>query len=233
MRRAQGKHKSGFTLIELLVVIAIIGILAAILFPVFSRAREQARKTACRSNLHQIVTSIRMYLDDYDGYMCPYETGATRPGAQSGHAFAYAMYILRPYYKDKGIWICPSGRKLQQPWESHSAGLSWGFWQEQMTYTEPGTGEVYFTNYELGFDGPRGNTLAEHNLYEDYGVSSRVQVVMDYPCNWGATNNRPVWDAEVVGLGRRSHKGGCVVGCLDGHVEWWQDEWRYNVFVGG
>ncbi len=58
--------KRGFTLIELLVVIAIIAILAAILFPVFARAREQARKTSCISNMKQIGTSMMMYVQDYD-----------------------------------------------------------------------------------------------------------------------------------------------------------------------
>ena len=58
--------KRGFTLIELLVVIAIIAILAAILFPVFARAREQARKTSCLSNMKQIGTSMMMYIQDYD-----------------------------------------------------------------------------------------------------------------------------------------------------------------------
>lgn len=59
-------HK-GFTLIELLVVIAIIAILAAILFPVFARAREQARKASCQSNLKQIGLGIMQYVQDYDG----------------------------------------------------------------------------------------------------------------------------------------------------------------------
>src|SRR5712692_7814212 len=62
-RRPQGR---GFTLIELLVVIAIIAILAAILFPVFARAREQARKTTCASNMKQIATATLMYAQDYD-----------------------------------------------------------------------------------------------------------------------------------------------------------------------
>ncbi len=56
----------GFTLIELLVVIAIIAILAAILFPVFARAREKARAASCQSNLKQIATALMMYTQDYD-----------------------------------------------------------------------------------------------------------------------------------------------------------------------
>lgn len=61
------RRKSGFTLIELLVVIAIIAILAAILFPVFARAREAARKSSCQSNLKQCAQALKMYTDDYDG----------------------------------------------------------------------------------------------------------------------------------------------------------------------
>src|SRR5438445_10640700 len=59
-------RKSGFTLIELLVVIAIIAILAAILFPVFARARESARRATCLSNLKQLGTAFQMYAQDYD-----------------------------------------------------------------------------------------------------------------------------------------------------------------------
>lgn len=60
------RAKRGFTLIELLVVIAIIAILAAILFPVFSRARENARRASCQNNLKQIGTAIMQYTQDYD-----------------------------------------------------------------------------------------------------------------------------------------------------------------------
>jgi len=66
MRQKRNDRKSAFTLIELLVVVAIIGVLAAILFPVFARARENARRTSCASNLKQMGLSLMMYTQDYD-----------------------------------------------------------------------------------------------------------------------------------------------------------------------
>ncbi len=73
------RRQRGFTLIELLVVIAIIAILAAILFPVFAKAREKARQTSCLSNIRQLSTGILSYAQDYDEkFRCP--TIPTRPG---------------------------------------------------------------------------------------------------------------------------------------------------------
>ena len=63
------QRRHGFTLIELLVVIAIIAILAAILFPVFARARESARTSACNSNLRQLGLAAHMYASDYDEWL--------------------------------------------------------------------------------------------------------------------------------------------------------------------
>ncbi len=98
-------RKRGFTLIELLVVIAIIAILAAILFPVFARAREKARQTSCLSNLKQWGIGAMMYAQDYDE-MC-------HPGYQyygSGTTFlAWFPYILMPYVKNYQLAECPSG----------------------------------------------------------------------------------------------------------------------------
>src|SRR5215210_3568561 len=65
------KHRKGFTLIELLVVIAIIAILAAILFPVFAKARDKARQSSCTNNLKQMGIAHGLYLDDYDGVFAP------------------------------------------------------------------------------------------------------------------------------------------------------------------
>jgi len=95
-------RRKGFTLIELLVVIAIIAILAAILFPVFARAREKARQTACLSNMKQLSTANRMYATDYDNRIVPYALGSD-PGGCAG-------YFLRldPYIKNQQLWNCPS-----------------------------------------------------------------------------------------------------------------------------
>ena len=68
-----GTRRRGFTLIELLVVIAIIGILAAMVFPVFARARESARKAVCLSNVKNIALAIQMYLSDYSDTLPPSE----------------------------------------------------------------------------------------------------------------------------------------------------------------
>src|SRR5438067_7411849 len=89
-----GRGRPAFTLIELLVVIAIIAILAAILFPVFARARESARRSTCLSNLRQLGTATMMYLQDYDD---TYPSGLVLavPGPDAGNSFA-VMYEKTP-----------------------------------------------------------------------------------------------------------------------------------------
>ncbi|HEX3000266.1 MAG TPA: prepilin-type N-terminal cleavage/methylation domain-containing protein [Armatimonadota bacterium] len=106
------KHRSkGFTLIELLVVIAIIAILAAILFPVFARARENARKATCLSNAKQIATGLMMYLQDYD--QCyPYYM-VSRPGVSGTNMYNACRMdswpqAIYPYTKNTKIFFCPS-----------------------------------------------------------------------------------------------------------------------------
>ena len=84
------RQKRGFTLIELLVVVAIIGILAAILFPVFARARENARRASCQSNLKQIGLGIAQYTQDYD------ERVVTRSGRCEMCVFPRAIWSEAP-----------------------------------------------------------------------------------------------------------------------------------------
>lgn len=103
MNADRNAKPQGFTLIELLVVIAIISILAAILFPVFARARENARRTSCLSNLKQLGLGAMMYVQDYDD---------TYPNAQElrpdGTVLAYWTSTIQPYVKSTQLFRCPS-----------------------------------------------------------------------------------------------------------------------------
>jgi prepilin-type N-terminal cleavage/methylation domain-containing protein len=95
------RARPGFTLIELLVVVAIIAILAAILVPVFARARKKARQTSCVSNLKQISLAATVYVTDYDE--CFFVSGMKPEGL-----FAPWPAFLQPYSKNPALYICPS-----------------------------------------------------------------------------------------------------------------------------
>ncbi len=104
--------KRGFTLIELLVVIAIIAILAAILFPVFARAREKARQTSCLNNVKQMALAFAMYTQDYDE-TCPGSSINTpvsvyRPYCQNNGTSLYWQDLLYPYVMNRQVFKCPS-----------------------------------------------------------------------------------------------------------------------------
>jgi prepilin-type N-terminal cleavage/methylation domain-containing protein len=98
------KTKSGFTLIELLVVIAIIAILASILFPVFGRARENARRSSCQSNLKQIGLGFMQYTQDYDER---YPIGPDIAPVIKGTKASWDI-LIQPYLKSSQIITCPS-----------------------------------------------------------------------------------------------------------------------------
>ena len=118
------RRRRGFTLIELLVVIAIIAILAAMLFPVFARARESARKIQCLANVKNIALAFQMYLTDYDR-MPPNEhrqevidwfmanrcgdAGAIKWRVTQANPYLRIPVILDEYVKNRDLWTCPSG----------------------------------------------------------------------------------------------------------------------------
>jgi len=112
-------RRGAFTLIELLVVIAIIAILAAILFPVFARARDAARKTSCLSNTKQTGMGLLMYVQDYDerfpawSSQCAHDPfGTINPPGLCGNdteiSFFRWAFLTQPYVKNTQIYSCPS-----------------------------------------------------------------------------------------------------------------------------
>jgi prepilin-type N-terminal cleavage/methylation domain-containing protein len=103
-------QRRAFTLIELLVVIAIIAILAAILFPVFARAREKARQITCISNLKQLGTGVAMYTQDYDEYL-PNNFAGKRDTMLWNDLSGSGL--MDPYLKNKQVWFCPSNMPRQ------------------------------------------------------------------------------------------------------------------------
>ena len=135
-------RRTGFTLIELLVVIAIIAILAAILFPVFARAKAKALQASCLSNLKQISLAFLMYATDYDDTMPPayYFTGGW--GVEHGWDFTidYAAWsftpgLIGPYTKNQQINACPGASALasydrQLTGYAYNASYVGGTWDE-------------------------------------------------------------------------------------------------------
>ena len=151
--------RRGFTLIELLVVIAIIAILAAILFPVFARAREKARQSSCLSNLKQLGLGMLMYVQDYDERF-PNGVQIARGGpaaipdegnvVHNGWAWMvdanwrgqvpsgiHLRNIVDPYIKNQQLWLCPSDTR-EGNWSSYNMKM-WIYWNgpKLATYTNP------------------------------------------------------------------------------------------------
>ena len=111
------RQRKGFTLIELLVVIAIIAILAAILFPVFARARAKAEQTSCLSNLKQLGLAALAYCQDYDQKLITYRTRVP------GHDMWYLN--IEPYVKNRQIFKCPSRETTWSYGINYHHGCGW------------------------------------------------------------------------------------------------------------
>ncbi len=134
------KRRKGFTLIELLVVIAIIAILAAILFPVFARAREKARQSSCLNNCKQIGLAIMQYLQDYDEFL-PFfcmTNNVSVPWTVLPQ-YSYRNWLLwanqiYPYVNNTQVFVCPSRPEDAM---GYSYNMNLGYWGNHATRTGP------------------------------------------------------------------------------------------------
>lgn len=164
------QRHSAFTLVELLVVIAIIALLASILFPVFSRARESARRSSCQSNLKQISLGAMQYIQDYDERY-PLGISVVAPGQ-----YLTSFDLLQPYLKSRQLGICPS--------DSDPPSVNLGFFGSgSVSYT---ANTKITTSPFLGENPPP--TLAQ------VGQSARLPLI------WDAINvsTDPVPDVQVM-----------------------------------
>lgn len=227
MRRA-------FTLIELLVVIAIIAILAAILFPVFSQAREKARQTTCLSNQKQHANALVMYVQDYDEYLPPWLDGVN--GGSWGYD-GYWQAKLHPYIRNanpaggdhSGVWRCPSvygwfSTDRRRQWQSvMSYGMSmfiaydFAMNPPRRYYGHPTRGALPLSDIEIPaecvFSGETG----------DYG-----RLAPPYYRQWLYYRNRYGMNGRVQNWEARDrHNGGSVYVFVDGHARWFHADEMY------
>jgi len=197
-RLTRGRRSSGFTLIELLVVIAIIAVLAAILFPVFARAREKARAASCTSNLKQLGLAVMMYAQDWD---------ETLPVAFSGINWWQGTWKERvfPYVKNIQVYACPSAPTNVNPGPGH----------------RPGTGP-YGVNAYIGQDA-RGSEGAWASLTEIEEPAQTIYLGENMDGDWVLEPNANYWPSAPwpePGWIKVAHFEGCNLTFCDGHAKW-------------
>ncbi len=200
------KRDRGFTLIELLVVIAIIAILAAILFPVFARAREKARQASCLSNIKQIATAAVMYCQDYDemtaGHGCGWRDWTMPPQNEC----CYAQKI-EPYTKNVQLFACPSDpARIAQPPPAGTARRDGNGYGSNLRYVAPRVGRAL---------------AAIKSPAETIWHADAARGYIRAPACCGVTTTTPICQqAPRVDNITWRHNEGANFSYVDGHAKW-------------
>jgi prepilin-type N-terminal cleavage/methylation domain-containing protein/prepilin-type processing-associated H-X9-DG protein len=207
----------GFTLIELLVVIAIIAILAAILFPVFGRARENARRSSCQSNMKQINLGLIQYAQDYDERMplVPSGGGGSVTPANYNAPYGYAD-ALQPYLKSLQIFQCPSEKNTTAP------------------SSDPLNGGYTDYAYNLGLARGQGGVIAIGALQSQIEYPSLTLSLIEtivtgnqgkaFSSQAGGGGSAITGLAQSTGPDWVRHLEGSNYGFADGHVKWFKGD---------
>ncbi len=209
MSKRRARHRvtgtAGFTLIELLVVIAIIAILAAILFPVFARAREKARTTSCLSNIKQMGLCWMMYTQDYDETCPPCDMWG--PNKERTHW----QWLLNHYAKSNSIFTCPSNTTAK-PYDGRQNLKTGG----QVNYVQ---------NVYLGYTNPWDTSGSYYNFVLPMAA---IRQPSECPLHWdsGVTGTAAgYWSYNYLS---EVHNGGFNFSYCDGHAKVMRKMALYN-----
>jgi prepilin-type N-terminal cleavage/methylation domain-containing protein/prepilin-type processing-associated H-X9-DG protein len=235
-------RKRGFTLIELLVIIAIISILAAILFPVFARARENARRASCISNLKQMGLGVMMYVQDYDGHFPYSQMTMASMGLTSSQVPGYADFVgssvvweeqTYPYVKSTQIYYCPS--------RPFTGGGFYGNYGANRIIMPKASEDHYAAPSEATLTFPAQTYLAmDAGIYilSPANVKAPIYAGIYLPgtgpgsfANLTATNQSSFSSGALDDFKSGRHFGGVNVCFADGHVKWLKTEIVYKEAV--
>lgn len=204
--------RRGFTLIELLVVIAIIALLAAILFPVFARARENARRSNCQSNLKQLALGIYQYAQDSDETYPLRNNDLDGNGSYTTGVDAGWAVMIEPYLKSRQIFQCPS-EKRSQPTSPSATFYTDYYINVQMVaqaYNDP-TNPRRMSSVEY----PVLTVLLGDSGGMNGSWSNEISFLPDVAC--GSADK-----AYIPKEGAMLHLDGSNFAFADGHVKWYK-----------